>query len=91
MSTTSRRSDFSPRELNSYQYLPIKPNNIKEENPQTYDSLIAKSWQKEQYIGIAILLVSLIAIIGFFSRRFEYALIFALTLSIILIVFFITV
>lgn len=51
------------------------------------DSLIAKNWQKEQYIGISIVLMGLILIIGFFSRRFEYALIFALTVSIILVVF----
>lgn len=55
------------------------------------DSLIAKGWQREQYVGIAILFVGLIAVVGFFSRRFEYALVFAITLSIILIVFFLTV
>ncbi len=55
------------------------------------DSLIAKGWQHEQYIGISILLLGLVAIVGFFSRRFEYALLFAFVLSIILIVFFMTV
>ncbi|AFZ26221.1 hypothetical protein Cylst_4116 [Cylindrospermum stagnale PCC 7417] len=54
------------------------------------DSLIAKGWQREQYVGIAILFAGLIAVIGFFSRRFEYALVFAISLSIILIVFFLT-
>jgi hypothetical protein len=55
------------------------------------DSLIAKGWQREQYIGITILLIGVILIIGFFSRRFEYALIFALTFSMILIVFLLSV
>jgi hypothetical protein len=55
------------------------------------DSLIAKGWQKEQYIGVAILFVGLIAAIGFISRRFEYALVFAISLSIILIIFFVIV
>ncbi len=77
--------------LNNNQYLRIELNKIETTPSQPHDSLIARVWQKEQYIGIAILLVGLIAIIGFFSRRFEYALIFALTLSVILIVFFLTV
>jgi len=55
------------------------------------DSLIAKGWQREQYIGISILLLGLVAIVGFFSRKLEYALLFAFVLSIILIVFFMTV
>ncbi|MBD2386873.1 hypothetical protein [Cylindrospermum sp. FACHB-282] len=57
----------------------------------TKDSLIAKGLQKEQYFGIALLFAGLIAVVGFFSRRFEYALVFAIALSIILIVFFLTV
>lgn len=81
----------SLREINSDQYSTPKTNNIEETPSRPDDSLIAKNLQKEQYIGIAILLVGLITIIGFFSRRFEYALIFALTISMILIVFFITV
>jgi hypothetical protein len=55
------------------------------------DPLIAKGLQKEQYIGILGLAIALIAVIGFFSRRVEYAILFAITLSVILIVFFLTV
>ncbi len=55
------------------------------------DPLIARNLQKEQYAGIFALMIALIAIVGFFSRRFEYALLFATTLSIILIVFFLTI
>lgn len=55
------------------------------------DSLINQGWQREQYIGIAVLLASLIVLVGFFSRRFEYALLFAFALSVILIIFFLTV
>ena len=81
----------SLHEINSYQYSTRKTNNIEETPSGSDDSLIAKNLQKEQYIGIAILLVGLITIIGFFSRRFEYALIFALTITMILMVFFLTV
>ncbi|WP_370569799.1 hypothetical protein [Sphaerospermopsis sp. LEGE 00249] len=81
----------SLHEINSYQYSTRKTNNIEETPSGSNDSLIAKNLQKEQYIGIAILLVGLITIIGFFSRRFEYALIFALTITMILMVFFLTV
>lgn len=55
------------------------------------DPLITKGLQREQYIGIAALGISLILLVGFFSRRVEYALIFAIVLSIIIIVFFLTV
>ncbi|WP_237741474.1 hypothetical protein [Anabaena sp. PCC 7108] len=75
-------------------YLPITNKNIQatpSKSTPPPDILIARGWQKEQYVGIAILLLGLIAAIGFINRRFEYALIFALTLSVILIFFFITV
>ncbi|MEA5566235.1 hypothetical protein [Anabaena sp. UHCC 0399] len=66
-----------------------------QENPlpgnQPQDPLISKGWQREQYVGITILFIAVITAIGFFSRRFEYALLFALALSIVLIVFFLTV
>jgi hypothetical protein len=59
--------------------------------PTPQDPLIARGWQREQYVGIAIVVVSLIAAVGYFSRRFEYALLFAFALSIVLIVFFLTI
>ncbi|MEA5616682.1 hypothetical protein VB711_02340 [Cronbergia sp. UHCC 0137] len=71
-----------------------KNNNFQKNSTEPTDppnTLINRNWQKEDYIGLSILLFSLIAAISFFSRRFEYALIFALTLSIILIAFFLTV
>jgi hypothetical protein len=46
--------------------------------------------QDWQYIGIVAFAVGAIAIVGFLSRRIEYALLFALTLSVVLIVFFLT-
>ncbi len=52
------------------------------------DPLIARGLQKEQYVGIVGLAIALVAAVGFFSRRFEYALVFALALSAILIAFF---
>ncbi|MBE9007142.1 hypothetical protein IQ259_19240 [Fortiea sp. LEGE XX443] len=60
-------------------------------DPTTRDPLIPKVWQREQYIGIFILFISLIAAVGLFSRRFEYALLFALSLSVVLIIFFLSV
>ncbi|MDB9306519.1 MULTISPECIES: hypothetical protein [Cyanophyceae] len=67
--------------------LPSKIEEIPATEPTQQDSLIAKGWQREQYIGIAILFITLIAAVGYLSRRLEYALLFAFTLSIILIVF----
>ncbi|MBE9197589.1 MULTISPECIES: hypothetical protein [unclassified Nodularia (in: cyanobacteria)] len=67
--------------------LPSTIQEIPSSDPIQQDSLIAKGWQREQYIGIGILAIALIAAIGYFSRQFAYALLFAFTLSIILIVF----
>ncbi|WP_315787841.1 hypothetical protein [Fischerella sp. JS2] len=55
------------------------------------ETLIAHGLQKEQYIGISGLAIALIAAVGFFSRRFEYALVFALILSAILIALFLVI
>ncbi len=55
---------------------------------ETQDPLIAKGLQKGQYVGIVGLAIALIAAVGFFSRRFEYAIVFAIALSAILIAFF---
>jgi len=52
------------------------------------DPLIARNLQKEQYIGIIGLAIALIAAVGVFSRRVEYAIGFAIILSAILIAFF---
>ena len=61
------------------------------ETPPGKDPLIAHGLEVWQYIGIAILGVTAIATVGFFSRRVEYAIFFAIGLSIVLIVFFLTV
>ncbi|BAY37830.1 hypothetical protein NIES2111_21710 [Nostoc sp. NIES-2111] len=55
---------------------------------ENQDPLIAKGLQKGQYIGIIGLAIALVAAVGFFSRRFEYAIMFAFFLSAILIAFF---
>ncbi|QSJ18578.1 hypothetical protein JYQ62_07355 [Nostoc sp. UHCC 0702] len=55
------------------------------------DPLIAHHLQKEQYIGIIGLAIALVAAVGFFSRRVEYAIVFALVLSTILIALFLLV
>lgn len=52
------------------------------------DPLIARNLQKGQYVGIIGLAIALIAAVGFFSRRVEYAIVFAIALSGILIAFF---
>ncbi|MFN6515186.1 MAG: hypothetical protein RMY29_011915 [Nostoc sp. CreGUA01] len=52
------------------------------------DPLIARNLQKEQYIGILGLAIALVAAVGVLSRRVEYAIIFTIVLSAILIVFF---
>lgn len=52
------------------------------------DPLIARNLQKEQYVGIMGLAIALVAAVGLLSRRIEYAIVFALFLSAILIAFF---
>ncbi|MBD2451028.1 hypothetical protein H6G76_28650 [Nostoc sp. FACHB-152] len=51
------------------------------------DPLIAHGLQKGQYIGIFGLAIAIIAAVGFFSRRVEYAIIFAIALSGLIITF----
>ncbi|GAX36715.1 hypothetical protein [Nodularia sp. NIES-3585] len=71
--------------------LPSTIEEIPSSDPMQQDSLIAKGWEREQYIGICILAIVLIAAVGYFSQRFAYALLFSFTLSIILIVFLLAV
>jgi len=52
------------------------------------DPLIAQGLQKEQYVGIIGLAIALVAAVGFFSRRIEYAIMFAIALSAVIITFF---
>ncbi|MBW4614961.1 MAG: hypothetical protein KME21_17140 [Desmonostoc vinosum HA7617-LM4] len=52
------------------------------------DPLIARGLQKEQYVAIIGLAIALVATVGFFSRRVEYAITLAIALSAILIAFF---
>ncbi|MBD2576725.1 hypothetical protein [Oscillatoria sp. FACHB-1406] len=42
---------------------------------------IANSLQREQYIGIGVLVILIILAIGLFSRKLEYAIVFSLILS----------
>lgn len=74
---------FLAQELSSPRTIQTTP--IPGENQ---DPLIARSLQKEQYIGIVGLAIALVAAVGFFSRRVEYAIVFAIALSAILIAFF---
>jgi hypothetical protein len=66
----------------------LAPKAIQETPAPGKDPLIARGLQKDQYIGIIALAIALIAAVGFFSRRVEYAIGLALTLSVILIAFF---
>jgi hypothetical protein len=66
----------------------ISPKIIQETPLPSTDPLIARGLQKEQYFGIIGLAIALIAAVGFFSRRVEYALAIAIILSAILIAFF---
>ncbi|MBD2434169.1 MULTISPECIES: hypothetical protein [Fischerella] len=60
-------------------------------NNQQQDPLIAKGLQKEQYIGIFSLAIAIIAAVGIISRRVEYAILFAIFLSLILIALFLVI
>ncbi|MBN3907002.1 MAG: hypothetical protein HWQ35_10710 [Nostoc sp. NMS1] len=64
------------------------PKTIQETPAPGQDPLIARGLQKEQYAGIIGLAIALIAAVGFFSRRVEYAIGFAVFLSAILIALF---
>ncbi|KOP25920.1 hypothetical protein AMR41_11640 [Hapalosiphon sp. MRB220] len=73
------------------QELPVENNSsngIREAPPPGQDSLIARGLQKEQYVAISVLAVIVFIAIGIFSRRVEYAILFAVILSAILIAFF---
>ncbi|QKQ75754.1 hypothetical protein [Nostoc sp. TCL240-02] len=64
------------------------PKTIQETPAPAQDPLIARGLQKEQYAGIIGLAIALIAAVGFFSQRVEYAIAFAVFLSAILIALF---
>lgn len=55
------------------------------------DPLIARGLEQWQYIGIVAIAIAAVALVRFFSRRVEHALLFAIALSVVLIVFFLTV
>ncbi|MEH2083153.1 MAG: hypothetical protein V7K89_25205 [Nostoc sp.] len=67
----------------------LAPKAVQETPAPDKDPLIAQGLQKEQYVGIVGIAIALIAAVGFFSRRVEYAIAFALFLSVILIALFI--
>ncbi|AVH65761.1 hypothetical protein [Nostoc sp. 'Peltigera membranacea cyanobiont' N6] len=64
------------------------PKTIQETPVPGNDPLIARGLQKEQYVGIIGLAIALIAAVGFFSRRVEYAIALAVFLSAIVIALF---
>ncbi|QLE40058.1 hypothetical protein FD723_06030 [Nostoc sp. C052] len=66
----------------------LAPKAVQETPAPGKDPLIAEGLQKEQYIGIIGLAIALIAAVGFFSRRVEYAIGFAIILSVFLIALF---
>lgn len=56
--------------------------------PGLKDPMVAHGLQTWQYFGTVALAVFLVAAVGFFSRKVEYAVYFAIFLSIVLIAFF---
>lgn len=59
-------------------------------DPTRKDPMIAWNLEIWQYVGLIALSLAAIALVGFFSRKAEYAIMTAATLSLILIVFFLT-
>lgn len=53
------------------------------------DPLIDKGGQVTIYIGTALFALGIVAVVGFFSRRVEHAIIAALALSLCLVAFFV--
>jgi VIT1/CCC1 family predicted Fe2+/Mn2+ transporter len=82
MDLPSKKNTSSTKHLKQQTHISIK---------HTGDPLIARSWQRVQYVGITMLLLSFIAVIGFFSHKAEYALIFSLVLSSVLIFVILTI
>ncbi|TRU47860.1 MAG: hypothetical protein EWV91_10230 [Microcystis aeruginosa Ma_QC_Ca_00000000_S207] len=56
--------------------------------PTLNNNLVNSGTQYLVYIGVFLLAISLVIVIGIFSKKIEYALIFAATLTVILIAFF---
>ncbi len=52
------------------------------------DPLIAQGWEGTVYIGSALLIAGIVAIVGFVSRRIEHVIVLALILSLGLISLF---
>ena len=65
----------------------LTPKTVQETPAPGKDPLIARGLQKEQYVAIGVLAVILVAAVGFFSRRVEYAIMFAFALSLVFIAF----
>jgi hypothetical protein len=51
------------------------------------DPLIAKGWENTAYIGSALLVLIILAAVGWFSRKLEYVIILALFFSFLAIAF----
>ncbi|MEH2193004.1 MAG: hypothetical protein V7K98_10210 [Nostoc sp.] len=66
----------------------LAPKAIQETPAPGKDPLIAHGLQKEQYAGIIGLAIALIAAVGFFSRRVEYAIALAVIISAVVIALF---
>lgn len=56
--------------------------------PTLNNNLVNSGSQNLVYIGVFLLAISLVIVIGIFSKKIEYALIFAATLTVILVAFF---
>jgi len=82
MDLPNKKNTSSTKQLKQQTHISIK---------HTGDPLVARSWQRVQYVGITMMLLSVIAVIGFFSHKVEYALIFALILSSVLIFLILTI
>lgn len=57
-------------------------------NSNQKDPQIAQGWQDWQYVGIIALAIGLVVLVRVLSPRVEHAILFAIILSAILIIFF---
>jgi hypothetical protein len=71
------------RELQQLQFKKLQEKPSVEPVPK--DPLIAWNLDRVIYIGVFLLAISILVAVGLLSRRFEYALLFALVLSALLI------
>ncbi len=78
------------REASFFMNRKLELNSLIAEQPTQKDPLMNYKAEHLIYAGVFLLVIGLIIIVGVLSRKLEYALLFATSLSLVLILFFLT-